>query len=320
VSGPLLVFEPGASWFRLGVIGQGLEQGQPPVLTGMGEIAASGALLSQVRDPGAASVQIQRLASRLGAPTGCRVISGTFDMEVLTEKPAGLLTDDRARQNLQQAIFQAGQVPEPPLDLCQLTGTVLLNPREQHRGCLLLTIGASMTRLEWWQHGRSLGSMIWHFGGLHLSEMLAREKNISLADAEVLKRRYLGLSASGQPLACRGVRTGQMSLVNWANRLASQIQMAVGGELSSQVPLVMTGGGARMRGLDDYLAFRLRRLVHLRAPEVPGVMHNRPDLADFAALVKSGIAKSALNMEYSDKTRAGSRSLSGIRKVFTRFL
>lgn len=216
---------------------------------------------------------------------------------------AHLITGERALlQNHFRAVEQAGlEIADYQLGI-RAAGAAVLTREEREAGVLLLDIGAETTGVGVYDSGYLWFVSVLPVGGAHITSDIASLLRTPVATAERLKLERGWASPDLCPdthfevpspsgLNTREVADKQLAAII-QSRVEEILQLAAQQVQRSGYPglfpagVVITGGGARLRGLLEVAADSLSLPARLGVPEDPLVAE--PELATAAGLVRFG--------------------------------
>lgn len=156
---------------------------------------------------------------------------------------------------------------------------------------LLVDIGASTTSTVLVDKGAARAVRVFNVAGNSFTRAVRRELGVEPAEAEALKRRF-GLAApAGDAAAARVAK----ALRGPARDLLVELHRTLDAQALHPRRILLTGGGARLKGLSDLLAADLglpvelfRPLEDASTPASSGIEHASPSLAVVAGLAATG--------------------------------
>ena len=246
------------------------------------------------------------------------------NLHVITGSPASML-------NLLECVSRCGVVVTDTMVGHVAAADAVLTSDEKALGAAVVDIGAGTTSVAIFDRGALCHTAVLSAGGDQLTNDLAVGLRIPLAEAERLKRRYgrtFALSIDdGEVLQVPGI-TGMLprevprKLVTeiLANRTHALIE-AVADELRTggcaerlTAGVVVTGGGASVRGLADTAEAILQCPVRRASPSMSGSVAdlvNTPSFTTAAGLVIRA-ARQPHEIASPEEPAAATRSLAGL--------
>jgi cell division protein FtsA len=237
------------------------------------------------------------------------------------KKPHGLHADKLA---VDIHVIAADAAPVKNLDLCVRSahlgveaivaspvaaGKACLSDEERELGVALVELGAGVTNVSVFAGGMLVGLKSLPFGGSDITDDIASAFGTRRAEAERIKCFYgsamtsprdnhdmieLAPIAGGQEgiEAARITRAQLVSVIRQRlEHLTAQIEAALkqlgfAGPFGRQV--VLTGGGAELKGIADYAQGVLGRAVRVGRPNMPGLpdAHSGPAFSTLAGLAQ----------------------------------
>ena len=235
------------------------------------------------------------------------------------KKPNGLHADKLA---VDIHVVAADPSPVKNLDLCVRSahlgveaivaspvaaGKACLSDEERELGVALVELGAGVTNVSLFAGGMLVGLKSLPFGGSDITDDIAAAFGTRRAEAERIKCFYgsamtsprdnhdmieLAPIAGGQEgvEASRITRAQLVAVIRQRlEHLTAQIEealksMGFGGAIGRQI--VLTGGGAELKGIADYAQGVLGRTVRIGRPNMPGLpeAHSGPAFSTLAGL------------------------------------
>ncbi|MEI6022349.1 MAG: pilus assembly protein PilM [bacterium] len=195
-----------------------------------------------------------------------------FDFSVLKEEQDKIIVQVVAApiaiiQELHDILSGVGLIPLAfELEGQAVARAIFSNPNEGSR--MIVDFGAARTTITVVTGGISVFTSTLEFGGAHLTTMLAKELNVSLEDAETLKRTY-GLQAMGERQDIFEVISGGVgTLKDEINR--RYVFWHEQNDQNFHFPriqdIVICGGYSNLPGLADYLSASLKLQVSQASP------------------------------------------------------
>lgn len=181
-------------------------------------------------------------------------------------------------------------------------GDILLSEQEQEKA--IIDLGAKTINLSVFgkQNALRFTSSI-NFGGEDLAQIIAEEKEIGLEEAEQLKRDY-GLDRSKEDNEVLPIIQKELQFpLEEIKQAFEYYENNLGGKVEK---IILTGGGALLPDLDEYLSMNLNKEVELGNPLV--------NLSDGAYLAKEKtvdplIFSSALGLSLGASKRNGQNEI-----------
>jgi len=206
-----------------------------------------------------------------------------------------------AIKNLHRSIYQAGINIEGQVLVPLAAARAVLTKRQKELGVALVDIGGGTTGIAVFEEGDVLYSSILPVGSGHVTNDLAIGLRTSVDVAEKIKLKYVnahpGKGSAGEKLRIEELDGDEAvvprkELTRIAGARLDEIFQMVGEELkkvgkSGMLPagLVLTGGGAKMPGIEDFAKQTLGLPVVIGQPEgLTGIADRVSDPA-FAAPV-----------------------------------
>ena len=243
----------------------------------------------------------------------------TIDGMTGVKKPRGLHAD---RLAVDIHVVAADPAPVKNLDLCVRSahlgveaivaspvaaGKACLSDEERELGVALVELGAGVTNVSLFAGGMLVGLKTIPFGGSDITDDIAAAFGTRRAEAERIKCFYgsamtsprdnhdmieLAPIAGGQEgmESARVTRAQLVAVIRQRlEHLTAQIESALkslgfAGPFGRQV--VLTGGGAELKGIADYAQGVLGRAVRIGRPSLPGLpdAHSGPAFATLSGL------------------------------------
>ncbi len=223
-------------------------------------------------------------------------------------------------------------------------GEAVLTDTEKQEGVLLLDLGEGTSDLAFYGHGAVLHASVVPIGGYYFTRDIALGLQISRNDADEIKKEHGTLlrNPTEKPAAIHlpvlsGQETRRISTSTVADimdarmqELCSRIKRNLAHvDMSDLIPrsLVITGGGAAMKGISEYLTreFRLpvRLGIPLAAEQLPERLQNG-DAAAAVGLLRYGLRQSLALPVKKIETNTGhsptqTNILRGIRRTLQDF-
>lgn len=245
----------------------------------------------------------------------------TIDGMTGVKKPRGLHAD---RLAVDIHVVAADPAPVKNLDLCVRSahlgveaivaspvaaGKACLSDEERELGVALVELGAGVTNVSLFAGGMLVGLKTIPFGGSDITDDIAAAFGTRRAEAERIKCFYgsamtsprdnhdmieLAPIAGGQEgiESARVTRAQLVAVIRQRlEHLTAQIEAALkslgfSGPFGRQV--VLTGGGAELKGIADYAQGVLGRAVRVGRPNMPGLpeAHSGPAFSTLAGLAQ----------------------------------
>jgi cell division protein FtsA len=249
-------------------------------------------------------------------------------------------------RNLMEAVQSAHLEVEGVVGAAVATGHACLTEEERELGVAVIDLGAEVTHISVHAGGVLVGIMVLPYGSSDITDAIASSFGIRRAQAERLKcvfgsaiaspadsREMIPLSADtahrGEMIARAelvSVITGQLG--RWTEDISKVLKSLgfVAARGSGGRQIVLTGGGAELAGLADYMQQALARPVRIgRAPMMTGLpdAHATPGFASLAGLVIYAAAEPLDIRSYAGSKGAGfgrlnlpARIIRAIREYF----
>lgn len=179
----------------------------------------------------------------------------------------------------------------------------VLTPDEKEQGAFVLDIGAEVTGLSLFEHGQLLHLTSFPFGGAYLTEEIASELTVTLADAERLKVLYghalpfeddreIAVIRIGEQDESFVTRTDLSRIIapiveEWL-LFVQKYMKDLGAEQMKGRRVVLSGGGAMLYGLLDVAGAILDKHVRIGYPlSLSGLPEQcqGPDYATLAGMI-----------------------------------
>ncbi len=182
-------------------------------------------------------------------------------------------------QNLVKCVLKAGVHPEKIVLQPLASSLSVLSHEEKDLGILLIDIGGGTTDLALWKEGSLLFSSSLPIGGQHFTYDLAQALRISQMEAERLKVKEGTLFEEDKSVTLQGL-VG-MKPREISSRLLREILLARSYELATVIQktlkekellkfmtggIVLTGGGAYLKGLIEFFESFFQKPVKLGLP------------------------------------------------------
>jgi type IV pilus assembly protein PilM len=196
-----------------------------------------------------------------------KTIETVFDYHILTQDAKIIIVQVIAvAESVTETFFRvftnAGLMPVSfELDGQAVARAII--PAGDQDSYMIVDFGANRTSIMIITSGAAVYTSTLEFGGKTLSASLAKELNISLEEADRLKREY-GLSSIGEhkdllPILLGGVSTLKDEInrryVYWHDKKSQY------GSFPNITTIYLVGGHSNLRGLADYLAVSLKLKV-----------------------------------------------------------
>ena len=196
-----------------------------------------------------------------------KAIETVFDYHILNITDKNIIVQvvalpELVAINYFNAFFSAGIIPVSFELEGQAISRAVLKP-DDHGSCMIVDFGANRTGISIITNRTAIVTATLDFGGKILTQNLAKELNISVEEAEVLKREQ-GLASIGEhnnvfPILTSGISVLKDEInrryVYWhekKNQLGSFPQIDT---------VYLCGGHSNLRGLSDYLSTNLKLKV-----------------------------------------------------------
>ena len=237
------------------------------------------------------------------------------------KKPRGLHADKLA---VDIHVVAADPSPVKNLDLCVRSahlgveaivaspvaaGKACLSDEERELGVALVELGAGVTNVSLFAGGMLVGLKSFAFGGSDITDDIASAFGTRRAEAERIKCFYGSAMTSPRdnhdmielaPIAGgqEGMEAGRITRAQLVHVIRQRLehltaeieaalkQLGFAGPFGRQV--VMTGGGAELKGIADYAQGVLGRAVRIGRPNMPGLpeAHSGPAFSTLAGLAQ----------------------------------
>lgn len=258
----------------------------------------------------------------------------TLDGLTGVKKPLGLHADKLA---VDIHVVAAEPSPVRNLDLCVRSahlgveaivaapvaaGKACLGEEERELGVALVELGAGVTNVSVFAGGMLVGLKTLPLGGIDITDDIAAAFGTRRAEAERMKCFYGSATTSPRdnhdmldvtPIGAEeGGETGRITRAQLVHVIRQRLDLLTGeiagalkelgfaGPFARQV--VLTGGGAELKGIADYAQGVLGRAVRIGRPAMPGLpdAHAGPAFATLA-----GLAQFAASRELDLRTVSG---------------
>lgn len=192
-------------------------------------------------------------------------------------------------QNLIKCVEQAGVAVDGLILQPLASSESVLTSEEKELGVILVDIGGGTTDIAMWAQGALLHTQVLPIGGNHFTNDLAVALKISQAEADKIKVNHGGVLAEGmnganqvvvQGLA--GTRPREVSVAQISSVLGARAEELFGliqniiieKNVDSMITggLVLTGGGAMIKGMQQLAEYTLMRPVKIGVPNSFGGM------------------------------------------------
>jgi cell division protein FtsA len=252
-------------------------------------------------------------------PLGLHADRLAVDIHVVAATPAPV---ENLRHCVQSAYLGVGAIVASPV----AAGKACLSDEERELGVALVELGAGVTNVSVFAAGQLAGLKSIPQGAGDITDDIASTFGTRRAEAERIKCFYGSASTSPRdnhdmielaPIAggqdgVESARITRAELVAVIRRrleiLTGEIagalkQLGFSGPLGRQV--VLTGGGAELKGIADYAQGALGRTVRIGRPKLPGLpdAHSGPAFATLAGLAQFS-ASDELDLGIAPKPRA----------------
>lgn len=232
-------------------------------------------------------------------PLGLHADRLAVDIHVVAATPAPV---ENLRHCVQAAYLGVEAIVAAPV----AAGKACLSEEERELGVALVEFGAGVTSVSVFVAGQLAGIHSIAQGAGDIADDIASTFGTRRAEAERIMCRYGSASTSPRdnhemvelaPIAGGqdGVEAARITraelvavirrrLENWTGEIAAALKHL--GFSSSRCQVVLTGGGAEMKGIADYLQGALGRTVRIGRPTMPGLpeAHSGPRFATLAGL------------------------------------
>ena len=205
-------------------------------------------------------------------------------------------------QNLIRSTERAGTTVAGLMVQSLASGEAVLTEAEKNEGVLLLDLGEGTSDLAFYGYGAVMHASVVSIGGYYFTRDIALGLQISRTEAEQIKKEHGTLlrNPSEKPATIHlpvlgGQETRRISSSTVVDILDARMQELCSRlkrnlanvDMSDLIPrgLVITGGGASLNGIGDYLAREFRLPVRLGTPLQPELLPERLQNADAAACV-----------------------------------
>jgi len=240
-----------------------------------------------------------------------------------------------AIKNLDRAVYQAGILIQGQMLVSMAAARAVLTKRQRELGVAVVDVGGGTTGVAVFEEGDILYSGVIPVGAGHVTNDLAIGLKTDIEVAEKIKLKYVtaqpgrGGAATEIDLGEFG-GTGTASLKDLQDIAQARLEEIfalvkvelhkVGKEQLLPGGVVLTGGGAKMPGIDELAREVLQLPVVIGVPEGFGGLASRVNEPSFAAAI--GLMLENMNHAALSPSASGNigQTVDKIRSVFKRFL
>jgi cell division protein FtsA len=242
-----------------------------------------------------------------------------------------------AIKNLNRSIYQAGIDIEGEVLVPLAAARAVLSKRQKELGVVLIDIGGGTTGIAVYEEGDVLYSSVLPIGSGHITNDLAIGLRTGIDVAEKIKLKYVRAQsakiASSEKVRIEELESGDMMVARRelnkivSARLDEIFQMVrselakVGKDLMLPGGAVLTGGGAKMGGIDEFAKDVLKLPVVIGKPEgLSGIVDRISDPA-YAAPVGLMLENMSHAGQVSDRANLKlGQTVEKIKKTLRNFL
>lgn len=260
------------------------------------------------------------------------VIVDFIDIKTGTKERMDVLLTAIRKQVLQEEINvarNAGLDPEViEVDFMAGCNTINATAESTNEGVLLIDIGASKTIVVFIKEGTPLALRSFALGGDAITNAIAKELNVPFSEAEQIKKTSVSAVASEEsPENQRLNNAVKTALDRFNGELLRTVRfLSQQLNLSPQLKIILTGGGALLKGMPEYIQETLGHETNIlnsigSLRDNSGGDLNPACFATTIGLALRGIGESRFLQNFRQEELAYSRAYKRMRKsILTAFI